>query len=311
VNAYAFDNGKDFYLEDGLIHAIERQGKDALGRLVELGASGDNKALDKAVDAFLSMRTRAAAEAIPMLLENPHLSINQRAALLHSYVNYQLEPPLSAVPLLEYLSQHATEALDVKQAGLEAIAVSGPLKEEKARTLLLSLLEQNKETALRLPFIRAVGEARLTKAAGTLVRWLEDSACPAGERMAIVLALRGLESKEGVPALQELLKTAREARAEPLVLQAEALRTLAALDPAAARTTAETVLEVKDLALREAAVEVLSADAAGARKVGRLFLDGKLPSELRPQIIEALRKHRDKDAEAARMLAEVMKNGRP
>jgi hypothetical protein len=111
VNTYAFDDGHDLTLHKGLVYAIENLGRLGVSRLVALGESGVQKETDKAVEAFTMFRTRAGADAIPRLLENPHLSDAQRIALLRSYNNYLLDPPVSLAPALEYLTTHNDPAV--------------------------------------------------------------------------------------------------------------------------------------------------------------------------------------------------------
>jgi quinoprotein glucose dehydrogenase len=111
VNTWAFDDGRDPVLSDGLVRAIENLGRLGVSRLVALGESGVQKETDKAVQAFTMFRTRAGADAIPRLLENPHLNAVQRIALLRSYNNYLLDPPVSLAPALEYLTTHKDAAV--------------------------------------------------------------------------------------------------------------------------------------------------------------------------------------------------------
>jgi hypothetical protein len=62
------------------------------------------------------------------------------------------------------------------------------------------------------------------------------------------------------------------------------------------------------LPVKLAAVEVLGMEPAGAKQVGKLLLDKKLPGDLLPAVAEALRKHAGRgDREAASLLAKVMK----
>ena len=123
VNAWSFEEGRDSYLRDGLVRAIENLGAPGIERLVALGESGVQKDTDKVVQAFTMMRTRPAADAVPRVLENPHLSAAQRAALLRSYGNYLLDPPLSPAPALDYLKAHPREEPAVKLAGLEVLTL--------------------------------------------------------------------------------------------------------------------------------------------------------------------------------------------
>src|SRR5207244_1924918 len=112
------DDGKDIYLRDGLVRAIEGAGKPGIERLLALADSGVQKDLDRVVDTFAALRTRPAADAIATFLKNPHLSIEQRATLIRSYNNYLLDPPVALDSALDYLIANPREAVAVKLAGL-------------------------------------------------------------------------------------------------------------------------------------------------------------------------------------------------
>jgi putative heme-binding domain-containing protein len=96
---------------------------------------------------------------------------------------------------------------------------------------------------------------------------------------------------------------------QPTSLRIESLRSLATLDPKAARTAAGSLLNAKSHDLARVAVEVLGQDAGGAKDLARRLLTKKLPRDWLPEVTAALRKFTDRDAEAARLLAEVMKGG--
>jgi putative heme-binding domain-containing protein len=229
----------------------------------------------------------------------------QRAALIRSYSNYLLDPPLDLSPVLTYLTEHPTEEAVVRQAGLEVLAVAGLLKGDKAEKWLLDQLD-DPDAGLHFALIKAVGEARLVKTAPTLVKWLKDKARPAKEREAVLKALRELKDPATLEALKEILGD-KPTSPESAALQREAFRALANLDPTAAAAHAEAFLFHPNHDLQRDAVQALGASADGARKVGQLYLDKKLPRELMPQVTEVLRKHSEKDAEAAKLLAGVMK----
>src|SRR5207245_3933205 len=94
ASGFSFDDGRDPGLSDAYLRALERGGKDGLERLLALADSGDQKLTDRVAEAFLGARTRAAAELLPSLLTSPHLNVAQRAAVLHSYFNFQQLPPI-------------------------------------------------------------------------------------------------------------------------------------------------------------------------------------------------------------------------
>jgi quinoprotein glucose dehydrogenase len=319
VNALAFDDGKDLYLRDAIVRGLERLGKPGIERLLALAESGSEKGLDHVVDAFTALRTRAGAEALPTLLKNPHLTVEQRAVLAHSWNNYLLDPPVSLQPLLDHLTAR-DEALPVKYAGLAVLApgcvlakdttmpVAEPLKSDRGQAWLLGLLGE-KEPVFRRAVLKAIEQTRPAKAGPALVELLRDGSRPAEEHVLVVRALRNLGNKDAVPLLKEFLKGDGPPRPGQGLLQAEALQALGALDPAAAESLARDLVSRDNPVVRKAALEVLGSQAGGAKHLGRLFLDRKLPRELLPQVSEVLRRHAARDREAADLLAAVMKSG--
>lgn len=313
VNALAFDDGRNAFLREGLIRAIERLGKPGVERVLSLADSGAHKDLDTAVEAFLAMRTRAAAEGLPTLLKNVHLSAGQRADLIRSFARYQLDPPVSPQPILNSVISDAKAAPQVRQAALDLFGSTGqPPKEGQPREWLRDQLKHD-ESEVRQAAVRAVAATRLSKAVPRLTEMLNDSACPTAERTAIVRALRVFAAE---PALREanvgadLKKYALQTdpkRSELLGLRLEALQTLAVLDAGLAHETARGLLEDKQPELVREAIIVLAGRSDGARVVGRAFLDGKLTREQLPHVRAALERHQVRDAEVADLLVEVLK----
>jgi putative heme-binding domain-containing protein len=307
VNALAFDDGKDPYLLDGLVRAIERLGKPGIERLLALGESGVAKDTHRVVEAFTMMRTRPAYEALPTVLRNPHLSEADRAALIRSYNNFLLDPPVSVQPVFDYLTAHPGEPAAVRRAALEVLSSAGALKDPKASAWLLKQLKDS-DPALRLLAIKAVESTRLAQAAAVLARFLGDAARPAAELDAALKALRVLPSRDAVEPLKKVLAGKADG-AQARALRREAFRTLAVLDPAAASASALEYLADPDANLQREAVAVLGASPDGTRLVAKLFLEKKLPRGLLPQVSDALRKHAPKDAELAKALTAVMRMG--
>ncbi len=196
VNALAFDDGRDVYLRDGYLRAIENLGKAGIDRLVALAASGVKKDTDTAVEAFRALRTRPAFEALPALLINPHLSVAQRASLVRSCTHYLLDPPAAREPILDYLADHAEAAAPAIQlAGLDVLAGSAALQSPKGTAWLVRLLDE-KDGKVRLGAIRALGETRAAKAASRLAKIAADGNRPADEREAAVKALQQVNNRE-------------------------------------------------------------------------------------------------------------------
>ena len=303
VNAYKFDDGRDVYLTDAYLRAIERCGKAGIDRLIGLAQSGDDIDRNLAVSAFTGLRTRAGAAAIPDLLSDPHLTPKQRVTVIKSYSNYLLDPPVSFDPLMDFLMLRMKEPLAVQTAAIETLAETGNLKGARVVNLLTSWLDADMADA-RLTAIRAIETARLGEAAPRLVQALGDKNRDANERIAILKALRVLNDKTAVETLKSIFEAP-----EPAFLRIEALRSLAAIDPAAAQPIAIKLLEQPDAKLQSEAVYVLGAKPEGAKLVGQRFLDKKLPSELLPEVSEALRKHSTNNQELTKLLTDVMKGG--
>lgn len=304
ANAFAFDEGRDLYLRDGLVRALESLGKPGIDALLTLAQSGDSKVFEKVVDAFTSLRTRPGADAVPQLLASPHLSITRRAELIRSYSNYLLDPPVSLEPVLAYLLAHPEEPPAGKLAGLELLSCSGPVKSEKSTSWLLGVLDE-KDPAVRLAALTAVERTGLTAAAPKLVSLLDRGMTRDAEKLAVLKALRMVHDTSATTSLKRLLANGEEATLNKV----EALRTLYLLDGSAGAGAARTFLGSTDADLRNEAVNLLGSDAAGAKLVARLYLDKKLPADSLPRVHDALRKHAGRDAEAAGLLADVMKRG--
>src|SRR5262249_24595815 len=163
-NAFQFDNGRDRYLQDGLIRALERLGKPGIEKLLDMANSGIGADRDKVVDASLALRTRPALPFLESMRPNPHLSPSQRARLVRSFGNYLppaakgtgLDTTIPLKPMVAYLARHPKEKAAVKHAGVEVLASSGPL-DDKARTWLLSLLKEDNDR-LQHASVQALGQ---------------------------------------------------------------------------------------------------------------------------------------------------------
>jgi len=309
VNILKFDNENDPYLRDGIIRAIERLGKKGVERLIGLAESGIEKDRELALESFTTLRTRPAAAALPSLLNYPHNTDAQLIALIESYNNYILDPPLSLDPLLDYLTKQEKLTLPVRIVGLQALAAGSQLKGEKAEKLLMTALEDpGMNSARRLTLIKVVELARVNKAAPALARLLGDKSITAGERTAIIKALRELKDKSAIAVLREIA-TGKETTPEAIQLRIEGLRTLAALDAAVGREVAAAFLDEKESSLQNAGMALLVTEAAGAKLVGERFVAKKLPREMLPQVADALRTHAAKHPELTKLLTEVMKGG--
>src|SRR5262249_47426427 len=137
---------------------------------------------------------------------------------------------------------------------------------------------------------------------------LANTKAAATERAAATRALRTLGDKSAVAALKAVVAEDDAGNNPPMTaLQAEALQALAGLDPAAGARAAEGLLDKKSPEMLRTAVQVLGGTPDGAKKVGKLFLDKRLPAELQAAVADGLRRHAEKDAEAAKLLGDMMK----
>lgn len=302
VKGWQKENAKDPFLKDAYIRGLERLGKPGIEALVALSTSSD-KGLTQAVEAFITLRSREGAAAVPKLLSNPQASPAQREALVASYNNYQFDPPISLDPLASYLALHPDESPGVVGAAVEVFAASPTgLDSPKARQAVLALLSRS-DADVRLAAIHAVEAARLTAAAPKLLQMLADDSHPASERAVLIKALRVMNEKRAIKPIQAIL-----ASNDPTPLRLEALRTLAALDPAAARAAAEKLLSQGELTLVSEAVVMLGATKNGAKLLAEKYVAKALPRELFPQVIAALKLHAG-DPTIAKLQADVLKGG--
>lgn len=301
VNALKFDEAADAYLKDAYVRGLERLGGRGVDALLALSASGD-KETALAVEAFTALRERPGVEALPTLLTNPHVSAEQREALVRSFANYQFDPPISLEPLADFLAKRPNEPVGVVQAALEVFSVSGGLNSPKATQLVVGLLDRA-DAEVRLAAVKAAEDTRLVAAVPMLLKMLADTARPQAERTAVVKALRVMNDRRAAAPVRAILTGEH-----PAGLKAEALRTLAALDEPAARAAAEKLLDQPDPTLITEAVVVLGRTKPGAKLVGERYLAKKLPRDLFPQVTEALRAFTG-DTALDKIRTDVMKGG--
>jgi len=302
VAAWKFDDTKDPFLHDGYLRGLERLGKPGLQALLALADSGDAKDSERVAGAFLAFRSKAAADALPLILANIHLSPETRAEVVRSYTNYQFDPPLPLDPIVNYLTAGAEKPPEVKIAGLEVLAASGDLTGSRIATYVLNSLDSD-DPAVRLAAIQAVEEARFLPGTAKLTELLQDSKRPTTERSAVLKALRSVAGNGAAKALVELLN-----KPEPATLKVEVLRALATASPEQARIEAAKLLDQPDPNLLAEAVIVLGATKDGAKLVGERFVAKKLPRDLFQKVSDSLAKF-STDPVLKKLHDEVMKGG--
>ncbi|MBI3409405.1 MAG: HEAT repeat domain-containing protein [Planctomycetes bacterium] len=125
VNALAFDEGKNKEVRTALVTAIEATGKSGIDRLLALADSGSDKDLERVLEVYPALRTRAAGEGLIELVKNYHVPPAQKATLIRSYANFHLDPSISLEPLEKYL-----KSLTTRKKG------DGPMEAAKIAELL-------------------------------------------------------------------------------------------------------------------------------------------------------------------------------
>ncbi|HYH66936.1 MAG TPA: PVC-type heme-binding CxxCH protein, partial [Urbifossiella sp.] len=301
LGAWRTDEQADVYLRDAHVRGVERLGKAGVDALMSLAQSGDAE-FKAAAEIFLTLRSREAADVLPQLLANPHCTPAQREALVRSYTNYQLDPPVSLDPLADYFRRRE-ELPPVVAAAAEVFAASDGNLSAKGRDFVAGLLDHAAPT-VRTAAVNAVEATRLVTAAPKLIEALAQADRAPAERVALVKALRVLGSKDAVVPMTNILTGAN-----PPALKLEALRTLAALDAKAAQFVAEPMLDQLDPTLQTEAVILLGATKAGAKLVGERYLAKRLPRELFPQVSDALRRFTADDPVIAKLQADVLRGG--
>jgi len=303
VNAWKADDGRDPFLSDAAVRALERLGKPGFEALLASAKSGNAAELQHVIVAFLGFRSRAAAEALPDLLNDPHTTPEQRAALLRSYGNYLLEPALPTAPIAAWLQGRPTEANVVKIAGLDLLAGLGTTDAGALQYLLAAL--DDPEAEVRFAALEAVEAVPLKSAGDKLAAMLADAKKQAPERAAVLKALRTVAGPAALKPLKELM-----ARSEPTALKVDALKAIAAASPADAKAIAVTLLDQADAVLLHEAATLLGSTKDGAKLLGERFVAKKLPRELFARVSDALQKFQA-DPEIVKLTGEVMKGGLP
>jgi quinoprotein glucose dehydrogenase len=205
ATALSFDEGKDRFLRDGIIRSLEALGKEGMTSLLALADSGVQKDTDRVVEAVLSMRTREAFATLPTLLKHEHATANQRAELIRSVTNYQLDPPVSLDPIAAFVAGQKKETSDVKKTLLTVLAtpgVTGGKKcDEWSRSMLTDPNEELAAAAVAAVTVTAEGAVH----AGKL---LAEKKLTKAQRPTVIAALKrhAQKSAEAAKVLKEVEK---------------------------------------------------------------------------------------------------------
>ncbi|MGD9646019.1 MAG: PVC-type heme-binding CxxCH protein [Pirellulales bacterium] len=315
--AWRSADSNDPYLRDGLFRGAEKLPGHAVERLTDWARSADPEDREAGVAGLESLRTPAAIFAYEELLdEENQLTSDQQIRLLVAYRQIQVEPPIDATPVGDWLVAHADADPAVKLAALETLAKVGGLHAEKTLPVVLGLVASD-DAAMRLAAIRVIGDNHMVGGAPRLVELLSESSRELAERQAAVTALGKLR-QESLPwggktppgvetVLDPLFALVDEAAAADI--RADLVEMLAAVDFDRARPVAEKLLDSDDLGCVRAAITALGANADDARKLGERFAAGRLDRQFLPQVAAALKQHAEKDStgQLTALLAQVYK----
>src|SRR5581483_524828 len=221
--------------------------------------SGGGPELERVVDAFLSLRIREGASALPALLKNYHLSPRQRADLIRSYNNYLVEPPPSLEPLLKYAAElararggkHSPDSKEAKESAALAPAKQAVLEvlgqnpaqvgtaaaQAAAAPFVLAMLEEP-EAAVRLAAIQAAVDLRLAQAGPRLLDMLLHGSGQGAERQALIRALARLREKAAAKAFHHMLLDGKSKEGEQPDIAPAAFQALGEVDATLARKLA-------------------------------------------------------------------------
>jgi quinoprotein glucose dehydrogenase len=311
VNGLQFDKREDAYFTDGLVRALELTGKDGITNLLDLANSGSETDLARVVDIYPTLRTREAAEKLPVILNNYHVKPEQKIALIRAFAYYQLDPPISVEPLVTFLDKLPAEPTkkmtlgqlnSMKLAALDVLAYSGKVDSARLKTALLAMLKTD-DAKSRDAVLQTIGEAKLTSAVPILIEQLA-AANDDAIKLGLIRTLGQLSERSTFKAVQPHVKSKDPA------MRIEVLRALASIDNLPARDVAEQLLSDDELTVQREAVVTLGQSIEGARIVGKRFADKKLPRSLLPEVTESLRRFASKEhPDVNELLSRVVKGG--
>lgn len=304
VTEFARDQSGDAYYRDGLLRAMELTGAAAPMRLVAdmTRADATPEQRETAVQAFEAFRTREAAEALGNALKDvAPLTPDQRKRLFLSYRNYQLDPPITAQPVAQWLEKNPTATVEETTVAMNAIALLGGVEPQRLEKMTLGLINAP-EREVRLTALANIRSLGAKAAAAPLLASLKVPGRSTDELREIVKTLGVIQAKEALPVLMELAR-------QPGAIRNDALVALAAISQPDAVPVARELLNQDDSELLATSITILGSNPDDARLIGQRYLEKKLPRGTLPQVSDTLGRHAAKSAEISGLLTQVMKGG--
>lgn len=315
----AEEDGRDVYLQDGILRGLERLGETGLNLLVKPIVDGHGSQREKALAALESLRTAAGARALDAVMRHAdRLAQQELSRVLAAYRHILVEPPIDVRAVADWLLAHPDAEPELQIVALETLALCGNHAPQTTLPVVLRLLEDAR-SAIRLPAIQLIGRHHLSAAAPALVAILRQADRSLEERKLALEALGqlreevfafGVHSGPGLElVLDELIDLSRQEAGKPL--RAELMRVVATVDFQRALPLAEQILATGSYEEQRSAIAMLAADAAQAQRVARLFVEGQLDRSLLPDVAAALGRHAAQDAsgQIAALLRDVFRGG--
>ncbi len=313
------EDGRDVYLRDGILRALERLEDTGLNLLVKRVIGRDGTERERALAALEALRTKAGARALDAVMQHAdRLTQQELSRVLAAYRHILVEPPVDVRAVADWLLAHPDAEPELQIVALETLALCGSHAPQSTLPVVLRLLEHPR-SAIRLPAIHLIGRHHLSSAAPSLAAILRDQNRSLDERRLALDTLSqlreqvfafGVRSGPGLElVLDELIDLSRQEAGRPL--RAELMRVVATVDFRRALPLAEQILASGSYEEQRSAVGVLGADAAQAQRIASLFIEGRLDCSLLPDVAAALQRHaaQDADGQIASLLRDVLRGG--
>ena len=181
------------------MRAIDGLDKPGIAKLLALADSGEKKDTDLVAEVYVTLRTPAAADGLPELLKNYHLSADQKKSLIRSLKNHKLDPKrliswldakdapfrvgvikeivdrrtVQAIPRLERLVRETADDVEAKVARKAIDSLRAPQNKRKSGATERLLQRADDQAAVVAAEAEAVGDgvadAGLAGAVGDVV----------------------------------------------------------------------------------------------------------------------------------------------
>lgn len=296
---------KDVYLFDGILRGVERCGAPGVGEISLMATSDDSQQRELATELFLALRTHDAAAELDRLLagDTKQFSEDQLVRLLNAYRHIVVRPPIEAIGVSDWLKRNPNSSTRLQITALETLGLVGGGKSPIVATLTVKLLT-SPDAEIRQAAIDLAGELRVIGASRRLFEMLCESERALEERRQIIRSLALLKAEQwpyadrGDPGVElvlpDLIQQLKGWQDPQLI--ADSLWLLGQVDEGKADSVTESMLDVQEAVIVNAAIDVRGSDMSHAVEIGQRFVAGELPASTRPSVAAALQRHVGKDS---------------